>query len=249
MHTASTPTTTVLPAQAGVVPWLSRNRKGKIVLPAQAGVVPVSVTWATTLTRAPRSGGGGPPSQSKSLTTGPCSPLRRGWSLLGAAEVELELVLPAQAGVVPRSRQADPKRASAPRSGGGGPWIWPAGCSRSSAPRSGGGGPHAAIRAMHFRMCSPLRRGWSFYGADFDAMLTVLPAQAGVVPLSPAPSPSPISAPRSGGGGPSCWVSGKFDQRCSPLRRGWSRVPADHGPDPPGAPRSGGGGPVSRART
>ena len=173
-----------------------------------------------------------------------CSPLRRGWSLLGGTAGRSGLVLPAQAGVVP---------GFVDRAGRG--WC---------APRSGGGGPNPRRRTSEADECSPLRRGWSHGDDGGLATLRVLPAQAGVVPFYRYDRTATGGAPRSGGGGPWTAAGRGGRRRCSPLRRGWSAyrwgtscsarvLPAQAGvvpasnttrSQPTSAPRSGGGGPT-----
>ena len=305
------PETVVLPAQAGVVPPAGRRfhspgcapraggggpvpssvtirhgtcsprRRGwslvgghrsppPIVLPAQAGVVPRAGHTSSCPPGAPRAGGGGPRSTAPSAGARRCSPRRRGWSRgdeVPAREGEvlpaqagvvppreqprqlLGEVLPAQAGVVPSPRPRGRRRVGAPRAGGGGP-VAPAYAGiEVGAPRAGGGGPYAdAVHAASCK-CSPRRRGWSQgppLARRVDPVLPaqagvvpsryvagrrrpVLPAQAGVVPPLSTPSRRRGSAPRAGGGGPSITAPITCRMRCSPRRRGWSRLDVEHG--------------------
>ena len=57
----------VLPAQAGVVPILSRLALSAVSAPPQAGVVPSTYLYRGGLGGAPRSGGGGPSLDSSGL--------------------------------------------------------------------------------------------------------------------------------------------------------------------------------------
>ena len=111
-----------------------------------------------------------------------CSPLRRGWSCMRTSRRRMRFVLPAQAGVVPRS---------SPLSG-----------NLQRAPRSGGGGPGEGASYYPKDACSPLRRGWSPCGNISAHNRGVLPAQAGVVHWIIKPDANAARAPRSGGGGP-----------------------------------------------
>ena len=133
------------------------------------------------------------------------------------------------------------------------------------APRSGGGGPSRSVDHLRRRACSPLRRGRSPGQGRGRWYHLVLPAQAGVVPISEHLIHVNKSAPRSGGGGPVSFKRFGILKLCSPLRRGWSRghwgllvslwvLPAQAGVVPirctrnrlrRRAPRSGGGGPIA----
>ncbi len=222
-----------------------RRQSSTGVLPAQAGVAPERGGAEPVDPRAPRSGGGGPSGQVGNQRLELCSPLRRGWPPAGSSPGCGVRVLPAQAGVAPRSTTTGSRRSGAPRSGGGGPIR----------------DPLANIAAG----CSPLRRGWPPAGPGDVPAGSVLPAQAGVAPSSPSGITGPVSAPRSGRGGPRRSRSRRAHSECSPLRRGWplvlerlrspvSVLPAQAGVAPGvraaggltvSAPRSGGGGPWS----
>ncbi len=98
------------------------RRRTDRVLPAQAGVALTSFAGIMTSGSAPRSGGGGPKAMLVTSERGRCSPLRRGWPLVGERLYRAAGVLPAQAGVAPSQRPAGRTALGAPRSGGGGPW-------------------------------------------------------------------------------------------------------------------------------
>ena len=69
----------------------------------------------------PRSGGDGPVHPWLVINPTLFSPLRRGWSQLPKHIYVKKLVLPAQAGMVPRGRNTVNQMQSSPRSGGDGP--------------------------------------------------------------------------------------------------------------------------------
>ncbi len=214
-----------------------------VVLPAQAGMVPSPRPMPEARPCSPRSGGDGPPDRGGELRFREFSPLRRGWSGAGIIDLDDNIVLPAQAGMVRCfSKDTRPKCGS---------------------PRSGGDGPPLTAAASVAARFSPLRRGWSVLSLLVPAAVIVLPTQAGMVPPTPTGSPSPQRSPRSGGDGPAQEFAGTAFEVFSPLRRGWSPaysqrvrwglvLPAQAGmvPPPPAAahprwrsPRSGGDGP------
>ena len=132
-----------------------------------------------------------------------CSPRTRGWSQFLDAEQRHRQVLPAHAGMVPRS---------------------PGGSSScSSAPRARGDGPLDARIHVVANQCSPRTRGWSRTWSWFPFPVPVLPAHAGMVPSRPARTRTPRSAPRARGDGPPLDTLPHVRHRCSPRTRGWSR--------------------------
>ena len=196
------------------------------VLPAQAGVVPLQTLLREGRSGAPRSGGGGPTFLASVRVAPQCSPLRRGWSRLRVSDAHPRRVLPAQAGVVPQVALIVGD-------------IY-------GAPRSGGGGPSTMNIALANAVCSPLRRGWSLSQWLHPARSAVLPAQAGVVPVTSAEAGMHPCAPRSGGGGPLPAIWRRRKHECSPLRRGWSRCGRMTYVEPPVLPAQAG---VVPART
>ncbi|ALC04817.1 hypothetical protein CDES_01755 [Corynebacterium deserti GIMN1.010] len=91
------------------------------VLPAQAGMVR-GVRWRRRCEcRSPRSGGDGPFAVTHGGVTLWFSPLRRGWSLRCDSRWCHAVVLPAQAGMVPRKQTPTWPPRGSPRSGGDGP--------------------------------------------------------------------------------------------------------------------------------
>ncbi len=154
----------VLPAHAGVVPPATAScPSGRWCSPRTRGWSQQTVGGPGSGVRAPRARGGGPPSARKLCGSSACSPRTRGWSPRPWAPDQLQVVLPAHAGVVPVAY--------------GGPGL------RLCAPRARGGGPAAASTPMNDMMCSPRTRGWSLAQQDERLAARVLPAHAGVVPV------------------------------------------------------------------
>src|SRR5690625_7064165 len=90
------------PHRRGWSPVIPGARICSCVLPAQAGVVPASAPGVYPISRAPRTGGGGPPTRDLWTHRHTCSPHRRGWSATNWTLDDVQDVLPAQAGVVLR---------------------------------------------------------------------------------------------------------------------------------------------------
>ncbi len=111
------------------------------VLPAHAGMVPATGPWSAAGCCAPRARGDGPRQLRQTQPQLVCSPRTRGWSQADLFGVGVEAVLPAHAGMVPRSTAPGSWARGAPRARGDGPWsaAWP------------------PVKSM----CSPRTRGWS----------------------------------------------------------------------------------------
>jgi hypothetical protein len=167
--------------------------------------------------------------------------------------------------VVPTKRSTATGATSSPRAGGGGPVGDPCPtCGGAFSPRRRGWSLQHRGRPGRVRQFSPRRRGWSLSAVREGEPMTVLPAQAGVVPSLYRRPSTPTSSPRAGGGGPADGTFATGDPQFSPRRRGWSQdagraahprevLPAQAGvvPAPSAAtvcrrrsPRAGGGGPV-----
>ena len=172
------------------------------VLPACAGVVPCPRGRRTCCPGAPRVRGGGPGRDGLLADALECSPRARGWSLVDHGHVEVVLVLPACAGVVPRRRSQ-------------------AGLVLR-APRVRGGGPVSSPMSQPCSSCSPRARGWSHSSCPAGEWEGVLPACAGVVPPTWRSARTPGRAPRVRGGGPVCSTGSGSSTWCSPRARGWS---------------------------
>ncbi len=151
---------------------------------------------------APRARGDGPHSEVLRFQRTSCSPRTRGWSPRAQMSAPAPALLPAHAGMVPRSPGAP--------------------ADSSSAPRARGDGPFSPIRVEPFENCSPRTRGWSRSDIVHRDRPRLLPAHAGMVLSGTSRRSARRSAPRARGGGPMwlcqvCWGDG-----CSPRTRGWS---------------------------
>ncbi len=174
-------------------------RRPAAVLPAHAGMVPSGRTTSRPAGSAPRARGDGPSNAQRRRLAERCSPRTRGWSLDRYYRKDFRRVLPAHAGMVPRSRTRRGPCRSAPRARGDGPVTKPWQC--------GEGG------------CSPRTRGWSPDPEPVAVPAAVLPAHAGMVP-SPSPgSAARVGAPRARGDGPCVSRSSARTSWCSPGSR------------------------------
>ena len=193
----------VLPAHAGMVPRKIRATSMRVsVLPAHAGMVPAGAHPPSRGRGAPRARGDGPETNAIVTFELRCSPRTRGWSLGDLAGHLMTSVLPAHAGMVPRTRST--RR-----------WA-------RRAPRARGDGPIRTPSAAPGRRCSPRTRGWSHHLADLVREGRVLPAHAGMVPPPSWRRSGRSSAPRARGDGPPRCVTASSNKACSPRTRGWS---------------------------
>ena len=139
---------------------------------------------------------------------------------------------------------------------------------RPRAPRARGDGPPETHPKPKPTQCSPRTRGWSPGPTSPSSSRWVLPAHAGMVPSTPTPERSSVSAPRARGDGPTASLRSDSSNSCSPRTRGWSQLvilrvfvaevlPAHAGMVPVmrevtrfrrGAPRARGDGPPRLAR-
>ena len=172
------------------------------VVPADAGVVPSTPAPPRPGPRRPRGRGGGPARRFDKDSQEWSSPRTRGWSRDEERRAHERTVVPADAGVVPRS----------PRS-----------CSPSPGrPRGRGGGP-AALWARGYRgRSSPRTRGWSPLLGPVDLAPWVVPADAGVVPGAARWTAAASRRPRGHGGGPRWSRISLSTTTSSPRTRGWS---------------------------
>ncbi len=136
-------------------------RRPAAVLPAHAGMVPSGRTTSRPAGSAPRARGDGPSNAQRRRLAERCSPRTRGWSLDRYYRKDFRRVLPAHAGMVPRSRTRRGPCRSAPRARGDGPVTKPWQC--------GEGG------------CSPRTRGWSLREPLIGPHVLVLPRIAAPV--------------------------------------------------------------------
>ncbi len=169
------------PRASGDGPLRPRLRRTHLrVLPARAGMVPPRPSSATPHHGAPRASGDGPAGLTPARMLPSCSPRERGWSQHPGPHDTLEYVLPARAGMVLSS----PCSAAA----------------RVSAPRASGDGPDPAGAPLITASCSPRERGWSLNQRTMQPEDRVLPARAGMVPVTETTdSPVPMCSPRERG--------------------------------------------------
>ncbi len=179
------------------------------LLPAPAGMVPAHHRGAAHRSAAPRTRGDGPTAAAAGLSWTGCSPHPRGWSRNRRAPASCPGMLPAPAGMVPRT--------SAPA---GRP---------PPAPRTRGDGPFGTWLPQPVPACSPHPRGWSHRECPVALGRTLLPAPAGMVPSSPRRTSRCRPAPRTRGDGPSKRRCSPTSSPCSPHLRGWSHP--GRGPD------------------
>ena len=238
------PVVFVLPARAGMVPATTPHNAGWSraprasgdgpdspglgwwafrVLPARAGMVPSPRCVGTGSVRAPRASGDGPGYATSAISRSLCSPRERGWSHLFRHRHQPDTVLPARAGMVRRRPMALVTGTGAPRASGDGPPL-------HDSPGSPG-------------LCSPRERGWSRVDGDGRVPGDVLPARAGMVPLTSIPLAVGACAPRASGDGPCGWSAKTSPVSCSPRERGWSRPLRPAGDLRVRAPRASGDGP------
>ena len=195
------------PRTRGWSPITSRAAELLGVLPAHAGMVHVHPAVVSDEQGAPRARGDGPSLMPGSRGPFSCSPRTRGWSLGRRRAGAVDRVLPAHAGMVPRSATRRLRS--------------------TCAPRARGDGPPMKKRTGRPQRCSPRTRGWSHQRRLPRLDQQVLPAHAGMVPARPGAAPPPSSAPRARGDGPLVYHSYYAPEVCSPRTRGWSPAPPD----------------------
>ncbi len=190
------------PRSRGWSPDREDRRDEHDVVPALAGVVPGRPRRTTGRASRPRARGGGPGFTGLVSWRVMSSPRSRGWSQRRHAPERGRLVVPALAGVVPRSTAG--------------------GSARHGRPRARGGGPCRASMVLVAEMSSPRSRGWSSGDHTGGSDPGVVPALAGVVPGPRGSLPSRRCRPRARGGGPSQCRSMGLPSPSSPRSRGWS---------------------------
>ncbi len=132
------------------------------LLPAPAGMVPSATRGGSGGLAAPRTRGDGPGTEASASCRSACSPHPRGWSHRHGLGREDRDLLPAPAGMVPRTKRGISVCFTAPRTRGDGPRI----IGTSARPSA----------------CSPHPRGWSLQGGSDRGPRALLPAPAGMVP-------------------------------------------------------------------
>ena len=130
------------------------------------------------------------------------SPRKQGWSLDKSLELNDKMVLPAQAGVIPR---AEIKKNKA-----------------NSTPRASRGDPKRYGELEELAMYSPRKQGWSYKVMGTEKQLDVLPAQAGVILNFSELISLDKRTPRASRGDPSTWKVGVSKATYSPRKQGWS---------------------------
>ncbi len=100
--------------------------------------------------------------------------------------------------------------------------------STASAPRARGDGPRGRGRWQVRMECSPRTRGWSQDREQRHPRDPVLPAHAGMVPMTKDDAIPEPGAPRARGDGPSPSWPSRAAALCSPRTRGWSLFTAPH---------------------
>ncbi len=219
--------------------------KGPRLLPAHAGMDPQRLRRPRTQPPAPRARGDGPRSRRRRSAEVSCSPRTRGWTRSETFRDVVTSLLPAHAGM-------DPHRPVGGRA-------------RPPAPRARGDGPHTTRDPSPRGYCSPRTRGWTRSRRPPNNSTPLLPAHAGMDPVSPESRRKTSTAPRARGDGPVSTTVRMSARDCSPRTRGWTRCPPrrrhgrrllpahagmDPAPDRPGpsrrpAPRARGDGPSS----
>ncbi len=199
------------------------------LLPAPAGMVPLRGLGGVRRRPAPRACGDGPRCSRFGAIRLCCSPRLRGWSRAHRHRHRRQPLLPAPAGMVPRS--ASGRSTCCP------------------APRACGDGPEPTTSTRSGSSCSPRLRGWSRLVRGPPAGVVLLPAPAGMVPWATRSTIWSPAAPRARGDGPITGLTLQGSSFCSPRPRGWSLLgqlqavctsllPAPAGMVPPGGWRS-----------
>ncbi len=130
---------------------------------------------------------------------------------------------------------------------------------RAAAPRARGDGPAAYYAKEVADLCSPRTRGWTHCWRRESPSLVLLPAHAGMDPLTHVSAAELAAAPRARGDGPGARAAASVPSICSPRTRGWTQreplrrpqpalLPAHAGMDPCPTPDTGTGRSAPRAR-
>ncbi len=184
---------------------------------------PSCCTSRTTRGTAPRARGDGPSCRGYLNIWTPCSPRTRGWTHQAAVAADHDDLLPAHAGMDPRTQSS--------HYGG------------VAAPRARGDGPRPNAASVPTNDCSPRTRGWTQEKYVRQAARYLLPAHAGMDPRTSATTSARPTAPRARGDGPRHRAPPDRAARCSPRTRGWTQpwvsallldqlLPAHAGMDP-----------------
>ena len=185
----------------GQSPWVG----SMLVVPAHAGVFPTVTGTIVREPGRPRARGGVPRWNGKTYWTVKSSPRTRGCSLVGVTIPDLQLVVPAHAGVFPRP--------------GHPPGAY------DGRPRARGGVPSSARTAAAMHTSSPRTRGCSDGFVCPVIHPGVVPAHAGVFLRLWRDAGCTRRRPRARGGVPRCRGGAGNALRSSPRTRGcWGLV-------------------------
>ncbi len=175
------------------------------VVPARAGIfLPGSPAIGPT-SRRPRTRGDLPLIVSSASSTSGSSPHARGSSRAGRVRVDRQAVVPARAGIFPRSPVA--------------------GWSSLRRPRTRGDLPGEDDQQLAARLSSPHARGSSPGRWPRGSPRGVVPARAGIFPSAGRSPTCPTCRPRTRGDLPANGVRRSRSMRSSPHARGSSRRP------------------------
>ena len=166
-------------------------------------MVPSSSRSTRRSCSAPRASGDGPVGAARRPCEHRCSPRERGWSSTACSKSCNDGVLPARAGMVPRTvRVGAVMSGCSPRERGWSRHGQDQHLARQRAPRASGDGPAHDPQDSARVVCSPRERGWSTGGR--------------ARPIQRA------RAPRASGDGPASPCVRRAAVTCSPRERGWS---------------------------
>ncbi len=237
------------PHARGCTPSRPGTRYRPTLLPARAGMHPCPAVSSEVRGAAPRTRGDAPANAASRSAIRLCSPHARGWTPTRRLTPQEPTLLPARAGM-------DPRTASCPTRG-------------ATAPRTRGDGPREMRLAHLLEHCSPHARGWTRARGRQERAAALLPARAGMDPWPSQPQGVSRPAPRTRGDGPERVDLLEGGVHCSPHARGWTPrrvrldqrlalLPARAGMDPfpsattsgsTTAPRTRGDGPLGAAMT
>ena len=173
-----------------------------IVIPANAGVIHTHIYFFINLICYPRECGGDPTINTLETELATLSPRMRGWSETTSSITSKTSVIPANAGVILNKRIAEMEL--------------------SSYPRECGGDPAKDNSWVYSGELSPRMRGWSLYGVKSYNNITVIPANAGVIPTHDTQGKLTNGYPRECGGDPYRCRQCPALSLLSPRMRGWS---------------------------
>ncbi len=169
------------------------------MVPAHAGVAPSPARTGRAGSYGPRARGGGPWPGTPQSSHPQWSPRTRGWPRAAGELGHVQPMVPAHAGVAPRSPAGSARTAHGPRARGGGPW--------STEP------------AQICSAWSPRTRGWPLRPHPPHRSPPMVPAHAGVALTRSTTTPRALDGPRARGGGPVVETTAMPDNKWSPRAR------------------------------